>query len=170
MELVDAFTAPVHGGSIIFIAQPAGGRDPSSAVEEFNATERRTLNRPSWDLFAHRVADVRTKLRTLISDLTASGASIYAYGATAKGNTLMNYVGLTSRDIALCVDSTPAKHGRFLPGSNIRVISEEEGATDPPDFFLLTAWNYRDEIVRKVRDGGNTRSKFIVPIPQVQVV
>jgi novobiocin biosynthesis protein NovU/D-mycarose 3-C-methyltransferase len=116
------------------------------------------------------VATVRTELREVIRDIAGRGGTVYTYGATAKGNTLLNFVGLTSDDIALCVDSTPVKQGRFLPGSNIRVISEEEAAAHPPDYFLLTAWNYRDEIVKKVRDAGNSKTRFILPIPQVQLV
>jgi SAM-dependent methyltransferase len=170
MELVDAFTAPVHGGSIIFIAQPVGGREVSAAVAMLDDRERQALNPASFGRFGERVAGIRTELRSLITDLKARGASVYSYGATAKGNTLMNYVGLTSADISLCVDSTPVKQGRFLPGSSIRVISEEEAAKQPPDFFLLTAWNYKDEIIAKVRESGNTTSRFILAVPSVQVV
>ena len=80
------------------------------------------------------------------------------------------FVGIAAAQIPFCVDSTPAKHGRYLPKSNIKVISEEEGFQSPPDYFLLTAWNYRDEIIAKVRRRGNVRSKFIVPIPSVSVL
>jgi hypothetical protein len=62
------------------------------------------------------------------------------------------------------------KWGRFLPQSNIEVIAEEDAARNPPDYFLLTAWNYEREIVAKVRDAGNTSTRFIIPIPQVRIV
>ena len=80
-------------------------------------------------------------------------------------------VGITREQIPFCVDSTPGKQGRYLPHSFlIRVIPEEEALANPPDYFLLTAWNYREEIIAKVRRTGNDTSRFIVPVPSVQVV
>jgi novobiocin biosynthesis protein NovU/D-mycarose 3-C-methyltransferase len=113
---------------------------------------------------------VKDRLRELVDKLTGEGKSISTYGATAKGNTLLNYVGINASQIPFCVDSTTMKHGKILPGSNIEVISEDDARASPPDYYLLTAWNYQDEIVRKVRDSGNYRSRFIVPIPFVQIV
>ncbi|KKT90132.1 MAG: NDP-hexose 3-C-methyltransferase TylCIII [Candidatus Jorgensenbacteria bacterium GW2011_GWA2_45_13] len=68
------------------------------------------------------------------------------------------------------VDSTVTKQGKYIPLVNIKIISEEEGRGNPPDYYLLTIWNYKDEIIRKVRSWGNTKTKFILPHPKVQII
>src|SRR2546422_8377097 len=171
MHVVDVLMSLVHGGSIIFVAKKkAAGDGVSESVAKYLSRESLFLNPAAFDRFAAQAHETRTKLRSLITELKTANRSIYAYGATAKGNTLVNFVGLTKDDIRYCVDSTPMKQGRFLPKSNIGIISEEAAWADPPDYFLLTAWNYKDEIISKVRLAGNYRSKFIVPIPFVHIV
>jgi SAM-dependent methyltransferase len=170
MRLVDAMMSLIHGGSLVFIATSQGVATSTDAVERYKARERLFLNREAFTKFRQRAGEVRDHLRELVSTLHAQGNTIYGYGATAKGNTLLNFTGLTAAEIAYCVDSTPMKQGRFLPGSNIEIISEEAASERPPDYYLLTAWNYQDEIISKVRKAGNDRSKFIVPIPFVRIV
>ena len=82
----------------------------------------------------------------------------------------MNFAGLTYKEIKYCVDSTDIKLSKFLPGSGIKIISEQDGVASPPDYYLLTAWNYKDEIITKVRNSGNYKSAFIVPFPKLSVV
>jgi SAM-dependent methyltransferase len=170
MRLVDVLMSLVHGGSIIFIAQKGLDGPTRSTVHAYEPRESQYLNREAFAAFASRTREVKDRLRELVDKLTGEGKSISTYGATAKGNTLLNYVGINASQIPFCVDSTTMKHGKILPGSNIEVISEDDARASPPDYYLLTAWNYQDEIVRKVRDSGNYRSRFIVPIPFVQIV
>lgn len=167
--LVDVMMSLVHGGSIIFVARKGGG-EPSEAVDRYRSREQLFLNGETFARFAKRTDEIRTQLREQIDKLTAAGNSVYTYGATAKGNTLLNYVGLNYEQIPYCVDSTELKQGKFLPKSDIEVISEEAAAESPPDYYLLTAWNYQKEIISKVRAGGNFDSQFIVPIPFVRIV
>jgi hypothetical protein len=171
MCLVDALLAPVHGGSIVYIAKKAhrlGAARPS--VRDHEAQEHIRLTPEAFRRFASNALGIKEQLRALVSEIRASGRSIYTYGATAKGNTLLNFVGLSVEDIPYCVDSTGVKQGRYLPKSNIKVISEEDALKMPPDYFLLTAWNYKDEIIAKVRRSGNTHSGFLVPIPRVELI
>lgn len=170
LQLVDVMMSLVHGGSIIFVAKHGGTGELSEAARQYEAREELSLTLPKFAEFADRTQSIRNNLQELIGNLVADGQRIYSYGATAKGNTLLNYVGLTDAQIPYCVDSTPVKQGLFLPKSNIEIISEEAAAADPPDYFLLTAWNYREEIIAKVRGAGNYTSKFIIPIPFVQIV
>jgi SAM-dependent methyltransferase len=169
MRLVDVTMSLVHGGSIIFVAALGTDGPVSPSVERYASRERLFLNPEAFARFSEHASEVRRHLRELIRDLRDRGSSIYTYGATAKGNTLLNYVGLTNAEIPYCVDSTPVKQGRFLPMSNIEVISEEAAIRHPPDYFLLTAWNYQEEIITKVRGRGNYRTQFIVPIPFVRI-
>ncbi|TLZ04559.1 MAG: class I SAM-dependent methyltransferase [Gammaproteobacteria bacterium] len=171
MHLVDVFLTPVHGGSIVFIAKRKSPDDHlAPEVESLAVREDQALTATAFERFAANAAGIRRSLRTLITELTSRGHDIYTYGATAKGNTLLNYVGLTREDIRYCVDSTTIKQGKYLPQSRIEVISEESAYASAPDYFLLTAWNYKEEIIAKVRQAGNRRSRFILPIPSVHIV
>ena len=171
MHLVNVLLSPVHGGSIVFVAKLRHAANKvADAVAEHAEREDTLLTSSAFRRFRANTESIRLSLRDLVFDLVARGKSIYTYGATAKGNTLLNYVGITRAQIPFCADSTPGKQGRYLPQSLIRVISEEEALAKPPDYFLLTAWNYREEIIAKVRQTGNDTSRFIVPVPSVQVV
>ena len=171
MHVVDVLPVPIHGGSIVFLTKKiAPGDRVHATVQQYAAQEERSLTPEAFDRFVSNTLEIRQHLRATIDELTAARKLIYTYGATAKGNTLLNYVGITAGQVPCCVDSTPIKQGRYLPKSNIRIVSEEDALRSPPDFFLLTAWNYRDEIVAKVRRAGNARSRFIVPIPAVHML
>lgn len=171
LHLVNALLAPVHGGSIVFVAKRRCAGDYAvPAVEALLRRERASLTPHVFSQFRSATESIRASLRSLVHGLVADGKLIYTYGATAKGNTLLNYTGLTHEQIPLCADSTPVKQGKYLPQSLIRVVPEQEALATPPDYFLLTAWNYRDEIIAKVRQSGTVRSRFIVPVPHVEVV
>lgn len=167
--VVDATVSLIHGGSIIVVARYGGG-EPKSSIDGYRSREDLFLNAGTFQRFRERAEQVRVQLRTLVEGLVDDGHSVWTYGATAKGNTQLNYAGLTHETIPYCVDNTPMKRGKYLPGSGIEVIDEDAALADPPDFFLLTAWNYQEEIIAKVRATGNFSSKFIVPIPFVRVV
>lgn len=171
MHLVDVMLSAIHGGTIVFVAkkQRAGDRVAASVAQNAKR-EIDALTPAAFERFASSARNAQTELRALVSDLRAAGKTIATYGATAKGNTLLNYVGLTRKDISYCADSTPMKQGKYLPKSGIPVVSELEASARPPDYYLLTAWNYRDEIIAKVRKSGNLHSRFIVPVPNVHVL
>lgn len=170
MQVVDVVMSLVHGGSAIFVARVSADATTSESTEQYLAREAHFMTRVALERFASNARTIGENLRSLIEDLHRAGNQIYTYGATAKGNTLLNYVGLTRSLITACVDSTPLKQGKFLPQSGIPIISEEAGAEHPPDYYLLTAWNYKEEIIAKVRGGGNFHSKFIIPIPFVHIL
>jgi novobiocin biosynthesis protein NovU/D-mycarose 3-C-methyltransferase len=170
MKLVDVVMSLVHGGSAIFVAKMGNGAATSESTEQYLARESHFMTREALERFASNARMISGNLRSLISDLQRGGKKIYTYGATAKGNTLLNYVGLDQSTITACVDSTPLKQGKYLPQSGIPIVSEEDGVRNPPDYYLLTAWNYKEEIIAKVRAGGNFHSKFIIPIPFVHIL
>jgi novobiocin biosynthesis protein NovU/D-mycarose 3-C-methyltransferase len=170
MHLVDVVMSLVHGGSAIFVAKRETDSSISESTEQYLTREAKFMTRAKLEQFASNARGIGENLRSLINDLYGAGKRIYTYGATAKGNTLLNYVGLTGSVITACVDSTPLKQGKYLPQSGIPIISEEAGAKEPPDYYLLTAWNYKEEIIAKVRAGGNFHSKFIIPIPFVHIL
>lgn len=171
LGLVDVLISLIHGGSIIFVAKRLEYIDKiNRSVAQYLAREQLFLDRQAFKHFAAKAYDIRQQLQDLIKQLKNEGKTVYTYGATAKGNTLLNFIGITCNEIPLCVDSTEIKQGKYLPKSNIKIISEKDGLSDPPDYFLLTAWNYKDEIINKVREAGNYHSKFIIPFPFVHIV
>ena len=171
LQIVDILISLVHGGSIIFVATREVNKPRiNSSVAQYLAREKLFLGEQSFKNFAVKAYDIRDQIRALVEDLKSKNKTIFSYGATAKGNTLLNFVGLTCNEIQFCIDSTQIKHGKFLPKSGIQIISEKEGLENPPDYFLLTAWNYKDEIINKVRESGNYHSKFILPFPFVHIV
>ena len=169
--LVDVLISLVHGGSICFVAKHADSNPTvMDSVETHLAYEKKILNESSLLNFASNAYRFKLELTDHVNMLLEAGKTIYTYGATAKGNTLLNFSGITHKKIKYCVDSTDIKQNKFLPGSGIKIISERDGAKIPPDYYLLTAWNYKDEIITKVRGSGNYKSAFIVPFPKLSVV
>lgn len=171
LTLVDVIFSDIHGGSVACIAKRADaeGRINRSVADGLKR-EDAALREGLAERFAASAARIQSNLRSLIFDLRRQGNLIYAYGATAKGATLLNSAGLTREDIPFCADSTPIKQGRFVPKCGVKIVSEEWAFANPPDFFLLTAWNYRDELIGKARAAGLDGVRFIVPVPDVSLV
>ena len=174
LRLVDIVMAPIHGGTVIFFARRADAKPsdlrPRDRVQRYRSEEAQALNGALVSTFVENSHQIKNDLKALVTDLVGQDKQIWAYGATAKGSTLLNFVGITDRQVPFCVDSTPVKQGRFIPMANIEIIAEDEAWCGGPDYFLLTAWNYKDEIIEKVRSKGNTRSQFIIPVPAVDIV
>lgn len=171
LDLVDLlFAADIHGGAMTFFGAPAGTRPIQPVVEATLAREDALLTDALFSLLPAALARWRGEVRELFDGFRRNGRSVWLYGASAKAATFVNAIGLTAEDAPFCADSSPAKVGRYMPGTGIKIVSEEEAIAAAPDYYLLTAWNYRDELMRKVRDAGNLRSGFAVPFPDVMVI
>jgi SAM-dependent methyltransferase len=170
LRLIDVIMTPVHGGSFVaFIADEDSNHSIFPSVSPILESEASILTQDRFMAFADAARRVKTDLSELVGEIRAAGGRIMAYGATAKGATLLNYSGLSSPAIEAVADSTPGKLGFYVPKANVKIISEEEAFENAPDFFLLTAWNYQDELIRKARSRGVNRTRFIVPIPRVSL-
>jgi SAM-dependent methyltransferase len=171
LELIDLFYADnVHGGSMVFFGALPGERKVRPIVESTIAREKAILNEALLDLLPERLERWRNDTRALLDRFRARGRTVWMYGGSAKAATMINAVGITEQDIPYCADSTPEKFGRFLPGTGIQIRSEAEAIEARPDYYLITAWNYRNELIQKVRAGGNMHSGFAIPFPEVQVI
>ncbi|MFT7617348.1 MAG: SAM-dependent methyltransferase [Planctomycetota bacterium] len=163
----------VHGGSLRYVARPKAvlqGHSDSvlkriEAEKRFGLTDRDRLLS-----FAQDVVKNRDTLTTMVRDLVAEGKKVAAYGAPAKGNTLLNYCGLTSEDIAFTVDRSPLKQGCLLPGTHIPVLNPEELLRQQPDFVIILPWNIADEIVAQQAEYRRRGGRFIVPIPRPRIL
>lgn len=170
LELVDLMPADIHGGSMVFFGALPGTRPVRSIVGATIAREKAILNDALLDLLPATLTRWREETRALLDRFRETGRSLWMYGGSAKAATFVNAVGITADDIAFCADSTPEKLGRFLPGTGIEIRSEGDAIAARPDYYLITAWNYRNELIAKVRAGGNLHSGFAVPFPEVQVI
>lgn len=173
LELFDVARTPIHGGSIrIFVARPSAyARTPR--FEDLCAFELRShLDRAAtYAEFAERVRASRETLRTMMFGLKSAGKRIVGYGATAKGNTLLNYCDLGTDVLDFVVDATPAKQGLLTPGKRIPIVPEGLLLSGPrPDFALLLAWNYADSIVARNSEFTRTGGRFIHPVPLAKII
>ena len=162
----------VHGGSIRIYVQKSADSLSSSSVNELLKLEREAKldSLDTYRKFAEGAAQVRKDLLSLLKALKAQGARIAGYGAAAKGNTLLNYCKIGTDILDYITDTTPFKQGRYTPGMHIPVLPESRFHQAPPDYALLLAWNYADEILRKEERYRQEGGKFIVPIPKPRLV
>jgi hypothetical protein len=120
--------------------------------------------------FAGRVDTIRGDLRELLAGLKRDGARIAAYGAAAKGSTLVNSVGIGTDLIDFVVDRNVHKQGLLMPGVHIPIRSPDALLEERPDYVLLLAWNFQDEIARQQSEYLAGGGRFIVPIPEPHIV
>ena len=163
---------PIHGGSLRLFAGHAAAHNSDSTVANLLAEEERTGVR-SLDYyagFADRVQEIRRDLCRLLEKLKGQGKSIAAYGASAKGSTLLNHFGLGRETIDYVVDRSTYKQGRLTPGAHLPIRPVEELVQRKPDYTLLLTWNFAGEILRQQTAYRAQGGKFIVPIPAVTVV
>jgi methylation protein EvaC len=171
LELIDLEPLPVHGGSMRFFLAPSGRRTPSPIVADYLVRERAAKfdQGEVYERFRRACVTTRQRLRTLLEELSADGAVIAGYGATAKSTTLLNYCGLSPRYIAFISDNTPAKVGKLSPGAHIPIVLPEEFRSRHPDYALLLAWNHRAEIEAKEQDFRRRGGKWILYVPEVGI-
>ena len=164
---------PIHGGSILFHLRHRGSKvEPHTSVAQAveNEKQMRLADPVTWEIFARRVARIRAELPALLRDLKAQGKSIIGYGASAKGNTLLNTCGITTKDLDYIIDNTPFKQNKIAPGSWIPVRPPEMLLKDQPNYALLLAWNFAPEIIKRETEFQKRGGRFIVPIPEPKIV
>lgn len=116
--------------------------------------------------FVENVVKIKENLQKTLKSMKEGGKSIVGFGAAAKGVVLLNYCGFDNSLIDYVADGTPYKQGKYIPGVNLRVEPEEKLLETKPDVILILAWNFKEEIMEKLKGRGYT---FVVPIPDVQV-
>lgn len=161
-----------HGGSLrVFLAEP-GSRAVSPAVGTLLAREQRAgLTQPAvYHRFAEKVAGLKSSLISYLARRKGEGYRIAAYGAPAKGNTLLNYCGIGAETIEFTVDRSPHKQNLLLPGSRIPILAPEALVERMPDYTLILPWNLASEIVSQQREYTERGGKFMVPVPHPKVV
>jgi SAM-dependent methyltransferase len=173
LRLYDVERIPTHGGSLrIYACHAEDANAASQAVEALLAEERRAgLDRlDAYRDFAEQVKLTKRRLLELLIGIKGARKTIAAYGAPAKGNTLLNYCGIRSDFVDYAVDRSPQKQGRLLPGTRIPVHAPERIFQTRPDYVLVLPWNIKEEIMTQMRGISAWGGRFIVPIPEPKIV
>lgn len=173
LSLFDVEELSTHGGSLRIFAGHAGRvAAPSERLLAFRAREAAAgLNElPAYTSYAERVRRAKRELLTCLIGLKEQGATIVAYGAAAKGNTLLNYCGIRGDFIDYAVDASPHKQGLLLPGTAIPVYSPERIAETKPSHVLILPWNLKDEIMAQCAYIRGWGGKFIIPLPSAEII
>ena len=170
LGIVRVDEVPVHGGSIrVWFAKGVPhGEQPTRVIAEERANGVSTL--AAWEGFAARTAANRRALRMMLEELRGRGKTVAGYGAPAKGNTLLNYCGIDTTLLPYTVDRNPMKVGMLTPGMHIPVLGTEAIQERRPDYLLILAWNFADEIVDQQHAHRDAGGRFIVPIPTPSVI
>ena len=166
LEIFDAKVVPIQGQSLRLFVGHKGAHEQSEAVHELVQKEL-DLRMDSFEIYeelAKRVRRSKKKLIVILQRLKSEGKRIAAYGASAKGNTVLNYCQIGPELIDYAMDELPSKQGLYTPGMHIPVLSGEKARENPPDYYLLLAWNYMETILDKEQEFIQQGGKFIIPI------
>jgi len=173
LRLYDVEELVTHGGSIrIYACHESAPIQTQPAVAAMGQTERRAgLDHVEvYRKFGAALQTTKRRLLEFLIDAKDQGKSVAAYGAPAKGNTLLNYCGIRSDFLEFTVDRSPHKQNRFLPGTHIPIYAPQHIEQRRPDYLLILPWNLKDEITAQCAYIRNWGGKFVVPIPHVKVL
>ncbi len=170
LYLNDVLKLPIHGGSLRLYVSDVNHKGPR-VLEMLDREKSEGIDTSHYYReFSKKVALVKQALKSLLADLKNSGKTIAAYGAAAKGNTLLSVCGIDSRFIDFIADINPHKHGKRMGGNHIRITSPDSLEKKRPDYTLLLAWNFADEIIAQQEQYLKNGGKFIIPIPKPVII
>jgi hypothetical protein len=173
LSVFDVQELPTHGGSLrLFVQHVNGPHETTGAGRAILAREEaagfRTPAR--YARLGEEAVRVRDELVSFLRSVRASGKRVAAYGAPAKGNTLLTYCGIGTDLISLTVDRSPHKQNRYLPGSHIPIHDPAVLRDVKPDYLVVLPWNLRDEIISQMRWIGEWGGQFVLPIPELTIL
>jgi hypothetical protein len=170
LSLVNVEQVPTHGGSLRIFVKRGVHLSEESVVELLRVESQKWFGREPYSAFSKRVQANIEKLAEYLNVLKKSGKRIVAYGASAKGSILLNAMGLSPGTIEYVVDSITEKQGRFTPGQRLEIFPESKILEASPDYLLLLAWNFKEEILDKNKSFREAGGKFIVPVPELSIL
>jgi hypothetical protein len=174
LKILDVQMNSVNGGSFaVTAALETSALQPNQTVIDWvlGQEERMGLMTPRpFRQFEERVFEHRHNLTQLVRSLQADGKKIFGYGASTKGNVLLQFCGFTEKEIPFIAEVNPDKFGRFTPGSRIPIISEAEARAMKPDYYLVLPWHFKSSIVAREEEFLSTGGQMIFPMPEIEIV
>lgn len=171
LDVFDVDEISTHGGSLRIYAQHKEGPQPTHAhVAELLAKEasRGMQTLEYYQGFQAQVDKIKISLLKFLIEQKEAGRLVAAYGAAAKGNTLLNFCGVRQDFISFVVDACAHKQGHYLPGSHIPIVSEKRIREEKPDYIIILPWNLEDEIVKQLAYIREWGGQFVIPIPELR--
>jgi len=174
LVMFDVEELPTHGGSLRIYAKHKEDQSKNilETVHQLLEKEEKTgiTDIKYYSNFSDKALKVKINLLMFLAEQKKNGRKVAAYGAAAKGNTLLNYCGVKNDMISFVVDANPHKQDKFLPASHIPVLNESHLRSNKPDFVLILPWNLKDEITAQLEYIKEWNGKFVVPIPELQII
>jgi SAM-dependent methyltransferase len=172
MQVVNAERLPLHHGQLRVTVQRKGEGAPQASVAKILESERRLGLKKiaTYQQFAQKTMQLKADLQRTLKELRAQGKRVVGYGAPAKGNTLLGFLEIGPNLIEYIADKSALKQGRFCPGVHIPVVPPEQLLKDQPDYVVLLAWNFVDEILSQQEEYCRKGGKFIIPVPSVKII
>ncbi|GAB2747934.1 methyltransferase C-terminal domain-containing protein [Melaminivora jejuensis] len=178
LSVIDVQELPTHGGSLRVWAVRTDAAHYLQAAEESVARVRDVLASEQaagmlqtdfYRDFQREALRIKRELLTFLLQCQATGQRVGAYGAAAKGNTLLNFAGVRPDLLPWVVDANPAKQGQYLPGSRIPIVDEEHLRRERPDYVLILPWNLKDEVARQLAYIGQWGGRLVVAVPNMEI-
>lgn len=170
MKVFKVEIVPTQGKSLrVYVAK---NRAQEASVDQVLGEEIAAglTHEEAYEAFAAKVQSNKEKVLAILGDLKREGKKIVGYGAPAKGNTLLNYYGIGTETLEYLTDTTSLKQGLYSPGMHVPIVSPEKLHTDTPDYIFLLAWNFKDAILEKEKELRDKGVKFIVTVPEVEII
>ena len=173
LKLYDVEKLPTHGGSLrIYATHKENDRAISQNVENLLKEEQTfgLFDMEIYQGFQEKANKVKYDLLAFLLQAKKENKKVVAYGAAAKGNTLLNYAGVKNDLIEFVVDKSPHKQGKYLPASHIPVVSEEKISELKPEYILILPWNIRDEVIEQLNYVKEWNCEFVVAVPKLEII
>jgi SAM-dependent methyltransferase len=173
LRVFDVEQLPTHGGSIrVYGCHMNDQREVTLAVKNLIEDEKiqglRTLS--TYQTFQLEADKVKNNLLAFLLEQKRTGKKVSAYGAAAKGNTLLNYAGIKPDLLPFVCDAAPSKQGKFMPGSHIPILPPMSLKEHKPDWVLILPWNIADEVIKQIIEVRNWDGKFVIAVPKIKIL
>lgn len=174
MKVIDVQMNSINGGSFAITAAKSSSKlKPNNAIINWMLKQEENLLLDTikpYNEFKERIFNHRNNLIELVEALVADGKKIFGYGASTKGNVLLQFCNFTKEQIPYIAEVNNEKFGCFTPGTNIPIISEEEAKKLKPDYFLVLPWHFRNSIIEREQEFIESGGKFIFPLPEIEII
>ena len=172
-KIIDVEFNNTNGGSfsVVVSKSHASWKEKSCSLDELISKEQALLSEVDiYRNFNKRILEHRDKLKLLIKKIRDNNKLIIGYGASTKGNVLLQYCGFTKEEIPYIADVNESKFGCLTPGTHIPIISEEEAKRMNPDYLFVLPWHFKDSIIKKEQEFLNNGGKLIIPLPEIEII